>query len=198
MVDFSKVIKGKYGTKSFQEIKNTYDWIVIAANKLQLSNLKIASHFLFNVGDIVCSTDGITEFIEHAYGSSNFKINSFQVYIYDENKLIISVSYLLNLSIRSSSKTDLEKFVTILNNTSIDEKNNLPPVSVTYIEAHESATVVAGKNNIVNSTNAIINEPIKESKIKQWFRPIIQNILSNGIWYILTMIGTFLITKYFT
>lgn len=67
-----------------------------------------------------------------------------------------------------------------------------------YIEAHESATVVAGKNNIVNSTNAIINEPIKESKIKQWFRPIIQNILSNGIWYILTIIGTFLITKYFT
>lgn len=196
MADFSKDIKCKYGTRSFQEVKNTYDWIVIAANKLQLNNLRITSQFLFNIGDIACSTDGIAEFIEHAYGASNFKITSFQIYIYDGSKLVISASYLLSMRIRSSSKTDLEKFITILSKTSVDEKDKSTPVSVTYIEAHERATVVAGENNIVNSNNAIINEPVKESKIKLWFRPIIQNILSNGIWYMLTAVITFLITKF--
>lgn len=202
MAKFSKYnIKLKYGVKTFKETKRTYDWIEKAALKWGGENVQIKSEFLFDLGDITCSAEGIKEFIETAYGASDYRLTSFNIYFEDGSQRI-SLHYLHNLSIHTESKVELENFLSILEKTDLDEKTETPQINYienqTNIDNPNGGTIIQGNNNVVATNNSKINlnSPRKESKFKKWLIAIGQNLLSNWIWYLLT-IGITAIIAYF-
>ena len=201
MAGFYQCVDCKYGVDSYQAIKNTYDWILKAAQKLGLNKLKVAEQFTFKIGDILCVAENITEFIEHAYGSENFELINFHINIYNENKNIVSVIYLLNLKVYTDDKVSLEKFVNLLNTTTLDEVEINDTISITYIEKQNSGIIIQGDNNAVaNDHSSVITSAgkLKSSKVKQWLNAIGQNLLANGIWYLLCLVGGALITSLIT
>lgn len=204
MAKFSKNnIKLKYGVKTFEETKRTYDWIEKAALKWGGENVQIKSEFLFDLGDITCSTEGIKEFIETVYGASDYRLTSFDIYIEDGSQRI-SLHYLHSLSIYTGSKVELENFLSILEKSDLDKKTETPQINYienqTNIDNHNGGTIIQGNNNVVatNNSKVNLNGTRKESKLKKWLIAIGQNLLSNWIWYLLTIGITALIAYFAT
>lgn len=196
MARFRKSIANKYGVKTFQETTNTYDWIIKAIHKGTFSALKINSEFNFSISDIDCSCDGIEEFVENAYGQANYDLTTMNLSVYsgDTRLAYIIVKYDNSINISTESKVMLEKIVSLLESTVLDEAEVDAPISVTYIETqvNNDGILIQGNDNTVANDHSSVNisssKPI-EPKAKQWLNAIIQNLLANGVWYVLCVLG---------
>jgi len=159
MASFSKDIKLKYGVNTYEETKKTYEWIEKSAKKWGGEEANISISFLFYLGDIRCTANSIKEFTEFTFGAHGYKLSSFWGHI-NKGENRIYINYLMDLSISADSKADLEKFLTILETTSLDKKDVVP---ITYIESQvnietqNNGTIVQGDNNTVVSQSSNIN-----------------------------------------
>ena len=199
MARFSKNIELKYGIKTYEETKKSYDWIEKSAKKWGGEEANISISFLFDLGDISCVATNIQEFSEITYGAQGYKLTSFYGSVHKgDNRISINCMF-GTLSISADSRVELEEFLNVLNKTSLEDQDKL---SVTYIEHQtniqnqNSGTIVQGDNNTVvsQSSNININTDKKESKFKKWITAILQNIVSNWIWYLVTAGAAALIT----
>ena len=213
MAKFSINIKNKYGTETFQSVKDTYDWIVVALSKLNMPEKSFNSEFNFSIGEMNCTAKGIDEFIQHAYGVSDFALYSLQISVFfddDENTHIFITNTVMpkeELHISANDKVLLQNIVDSFKQTSINKNESTQVTNQITINGgnnaiannNSSATVVSESNNVkVNSSNiGNITETAKGSKIKEAIKAIITNIASNIIWYILCILAGILIA-YFT
>ena len=157
----------------------------------------ISFNINFRLGDMRCIANSIEEFTELTYGVEGYELTSFEGIIRIKEKKIF-FHYIFDFSVSAENKVDLERFLNILERTSLDEKEGLQRSYIeaqTNIEHQNNVTIVQGKNNTVISNNSNINtsELKKESKVKKWFVAIAQNLVSNWIWYLLTIIASALI-----
>lgn len=190
MASFSKDIELKYGVNTYEETKKTYEWIEKSAKKWGGKKATISMDFQFYLGDIMCTTDDIKEFCEITYGVVGYRLIALRGVVCAEERRIY-LNYLCDLSVSADNKLDLESFLNVLETTNFDEKDQLP---ITYIESqvnietqNNGITVQGDHNNVVSqSSNIDINTEKKESKLKKWVAAILQNIVSNWIWYLVT------------
>ena len=201
MAKFSKNINCKYGFSTYEDVKDTYNWIKKSLQKVNCKDLNTKEHFHFRVGDISCFVDNFSEFIQYGYGVSGFEFVAIHIYASSENEDIYisdgwkGENHLLRVS--SDSKETLEKVCEALSSTDLNDTN--PSPNITYITTqNNNNTNITGNNNVVINQSEDVdannpNEKRKESTIKQWLRAIAQNLLSNWIWYLLTlMAGVFI------
>lgn len=201
MADFAQRIDNKYGTATYQDTKNTYDWIMKAIEKMNFYSVKTS--FGFYMGDISCFCNSIEEFIAYAYGQANYSFIAMNFTVESEESLSISVDYDTQIRISAKSKNLLERTATSLKNTALNEFEINDSISVTYVNQQHVETLVGGNNNIVANDNSSvvagnnnsIGQSNKESLIKQWFSAIGQNLISNGIWYVLCIVGGIVIAR---
>lgn len=197
MASFSQNISGKYGVKSYQDTKKTYDWIMKSLNKGGFENLKVTTEFLFDISEITCKCKNIEEFVEHAYGQSDYNLVSMDFTIKSEGIPLwfIIVDSSSRIRISTDTKSLLEKIVGLLKNTSLDGTEKNGPISVTHIDYQNNSVIVNGDSNIIaNEHSTITNKQEKpESKINKWLQGICQGILANWIWYILGLIASALL-----
>lgn len=190
MANFTKSVKIEYKRDSYQDIQDLYDCIQTVLNNCNFSDYRIQSRFLFSVDDILCSCSNVEEFIENAYGCHNFFASTMEVTVFSGDKCIAAMGLdpLGELRISSDSKVILQKIEKALQFVISSERAGVDGTTSVYIE-HQSTVQVTGSNNIVANGNSSIqvdnNSGVKESKGRQWVRVIIQNLISNGIWYIL-------------
>lgn len=197
MASFIKYVNCKYSLSSYKEVKDTYNWIIKSLQKLNYKNLQITEHFQFHVGDISCSVDNYSEFVQYGYGVSDFGFVAIHIHASNENEDIYicdgwkDKNYQLRVS--SDSKETLEKVCEALSSTDLNDTN--PSPNITYITTqNNNNTNITGDNNVVINQSEDVdantpNEKRKESTIKQWLRAIAQNLLSNWIWYLLTLLA---------
>ena len=55
MATFWKDIKNKYSVRTYQDTKNTYDWIIKAINKGNFGCDEVDAEFLFDISSMLCS-----------------------------------------------------------------------------------------------------------------------------------------------
>ncbi len=195
MARFRLKIENKYGVKTFQETKNTHDWIYKSLIKCGFTNSKITSDFSFDISNIHCSCYNIEEFIENAFGQNEYVFGCGHIEVWFEHEIIASILYSsTSVSISSSSKIVLDKIINSLKETTLEDA---PLHATTYIanQTTNTITVNGDNNNIANDNSSVVTLPKekKEGKLKQWLRAIGQNIISNIVWYILGLIVAVLI-----
>lgn len=213
MADFSIHIKNKYCTDTFQSVKDTYEWIALSLSELDLPEKSFKAEFRFSIGEMHCSTKGLDEFIQHAYGVSDFSFYELKISVDFEKDTVIHVfictSIFRNdeLYINTNDKVVLQNLVDIFNRTDINNNGSKPVTNQITINGgnnaiannNSSATVVSDSKNVKVNNSNICNttETAKESKIKKVIKSILTNIASNFIWYILCVLAGILIA-YFT
>lgn len=190
MANYSIDIKHKYGTKSYQETKNTYEWILKAFAKSNIDISHKKEDFSFYMGKLHCSTTSFEEFVENAYGCDGYDLGRFQIYVFEKGEIILSVHCSTDkLSISSESKAMIETVVNSLESTSLDEAEINGPISIEI-----KAPIVIGDKNVVGNditgNNNNINSDIsatdkKTSKFKAWLESLAQNLLANWLWYLI-------------
>lgn len=192
MADFSKKIKNRYGIRTYQDVKNTYDWIEKALRKGGFADLRMNARFLFNLSEITCSCEGIEEFVENAYGQADFDLTNMMLSVYDGDAYVahIQIGFDSQVRISTGSRVLLEKIVGLLEKTELNETEANDPISVTYVETeiHSGGVLIQGDHNTAaNDHSAVTVSPAKEkeSKGRQWLTGIVQSLVSNGIWYLL-------------
>lgn len=204
LASFSQSIPGKYGVKSYQETKNTYDWIMKSLYKGGFQDLEVDTDFLFDMAEITCSCKGLEEFVEHAYGQDNYSLISMDFKIQSKgiSRWYISMDGSSKINIRTNTKILLEKVIDLLKDTSLDETEVNDPISVTYIEHQSNDITIDGDNNAVavNSSTAVNIESSTnaEPRWKQNLKAIVQNLIANWIWYLLTATIAAIITFFAT
>lgn len=201
MASFSQKIENKYGISTYQDTKNTYDWIIKAIQKMGTFDIKTT--FGFSASEISYHCDNIEEFVAYAYGQADYDFTSMDFAIKSESEKfwIVSVNFENKLRILTESKNLLERAVTFLKNTTLDESEMNDPISIVYVNQQHVKTLVEGSNNIVandyssviTGNNNSIGQSNKESPINQWLKAIGQNLVSNGVWYILCILGGIII-----
>ena len=188
MTSFSKEIKSPYGTETYNDIKKNYNWIINALNKMSNSKPKIQSEFLFYLGDVYCSTESFSEFTENAYGASGFEIISFTIRAEFPNERI-NIHYLTEFSVKANKRESLERIISLLEATPVAEEQE--KTNITY----NDSVIVHGDNNILANNSVVsVNEEKPQSSIRKWLSSISQNLVANGIWYLLCMAGGAIIT----
>ena len=212
MASFAQYIENNYSTDTYQGTKNTYDWIEKVLQKQNVTDYDV--EFYFGLADISCSCSGIEEFASYAYGQLGFTFYhlEFSIRSGEGSPWYISVDSRNEVRISTKSKILLEECVSLLKNTTLDDTEINDSMSITYIEQQHVGAMLTGNNNtianehsslitgtgntIANEHSAITppNEP-DESKMSQWLRAIGQNLLSNGIWYILCILGGVIIAQ---
>lgn len=203
MARFSQKIENKYGVATYQDTKNTYDWIIKTIQKIGFADMKAT--FDFSVSEISCHCDNIEEFIEYAYGQAEYDFTSMRFTIKsDSGELwLVFAEFDKKLMISTESKNLLERAVTFLKNTTLDESEINNPISVTYVSHQCVETLVGGNGNIiandhstvVTGNNNSIGQSNKDSRIMQWVKAIGQNLISNGVWYILCILSGIVIAR---
>lgn len=163
LASFSQSISAKYGTKCYQDTKNTYDWIVKSLNKGGFQDLKIETDFLFDISEISYSCERVEEFVEYAYGQSDYSLISMNFRIESKEKRLCSiyVNSVSNVRISTDSKNLLEKVVNVLKHTSLDETEPNDPISVMYIEHQDNSVIVNGNSNVIANNHGIIADKLE-------------------------------------
>ncbi len=204
MARFNKTIKNVYGVKTFQDTKNTYDWLSKALHKGSFPQLEINADFIFDISEISCSCEGITEFIENAYGQAGYSLTSFNLSAYSEKKKIafMIIDSFCGIRIFTDSKVMLERIINLVENTSLDETEENNPISVTYVETqiNNDGVIIKGDGNVVanNHSEVEVDKEEKESGLKTFLNGVFQNIASNFLWYLLTLTAGGLLTYFLT
>lgn len=190
MASYSVDLKHKYETKTYQETKNTYEWIFKAFAKANIDTSNIRENFSFNIGKVHCNTENFEEFVENAYGCDNFDFGSFYIYVFEGTEVVLSVYCSVDkLSISSKSKVMIETVVNSLESTSLDETEVNDPISIEInapIIVGDKNVVgnnITGNNNKINSETNVAEK--KPSKIKAWLESLAQNLLANWLWYLI-------------
>lgn len=194
MASFSQTIECKYGIKSFQDTKNTYDWMLESIYKMKTPPEKISSQFNFNTGNISCSCESIEEFVEHAYGAEVYSLSTMS--ILDSNlHIYLAVDSRNLVTISTKSKQLLEEIVGLLNDTELGSEEINNPISIMYIEQQDNSVTVNGDSNMVaNNHSAIVDKQEKaESKTSKWLQGICQGVLANGVWKLLGILAAIII-----
>ena len=203
MATFWKDIKNKYSVRTYQDTKNTYDWIIKAINKGNFGCDEVDAEFLFDISSMLCSCHGIDEFIENAYGYDGYKFTQMRLSFCPENcgRVGIAVGYDNKISISSTNKVMMEKLASLLDSTSLDEAEINNPVSLTYIKTqiNNDGVIINGDHNTVanNHSEIEVEQKKEEPGIKSFWAGILQNITSNFIWYLLTF-GAGIVIAYLT
>lgn len=163
MASFSQNIPIKYGVKSYQDTKNTYDWIMKSLNKGEFQDLKIETRFLFDISEISYSCENIEKFVEHAYGQNDYSFISMHLSIESKGVPLwfISVDTTPHVRISTDTKTLLEKIVGLLRSTSLDETETNDPISVMYIEHQDNSVTVSGNGNVITNNHSIITDKLE-------------------------------------
>lgn len=196
MARFSQTIDGKYGVKTYQETKKTYDWIVKAIAAGNYLSSQKQEDFYFSIGGINCSCKSIAEFTENAYGQENFSLISLTVTTCDKKGNIISFSVHDDgkIWVSTYSKIVLDDMINLLMSTNLSSTEVNDPKAVTYIENQNNGVFINGnKNRVTQAQN--INTP-QTSKWRQLIASIFQNLIANGIWYLVIASGSALITYF--
>lgn len=199
MASFTIDVTNKYGVDTFQDVKNTYDWIVTSVNELNVDVQDYHSHFLFYVGEIYCSTDGIEEFVQHAYGMSNFRFINFDIHfeLKGNKSVFINTSPRKEVSITSEDKSIINDITDALKKTDIDKSTEsaLPPITINgdnnaIAIDNSSATAINRSKNVKvkNKISKNSETDSKKSKLREILRAIAANIASNAIWYLLCIL----------
>lgn len=147
LTSFYQTIKGKYGVKTYQETKNTYDWILKAVQKANFKIAKINSRFLFDIGKISCSCSTIEEYVENAYGAVEYSLTSMAIDAYSDKgrEIYLSVDSSNQIYISASNRNRLEKMVQLLNDTGLEQSEISDSISVMYIETqYNNAPTING------------------------------------------------------
>lgn len=197
MASFSQTIQGKYGVKSYQDTKNTYDWIMKSLEKGKFLNLEVSTEFLFWISEIRCKCNNIIEFTEHAYGQKDYRLISmhFSITSTEEGLWFLSVDSNSSIGISANSKSLLEKIVGLLRSTFLDKTEKNDPISITYIEHQDNSVTVNGDSNIIaNNNSTILDKQEKpEAKVSNWIQGICQGMLANLMWWILGLVAVALL-----
>lgn len=195
MAKFNQKIDSKYGVNTYQETKNTYDWLMKVIHSEDYSKLRIEEHFNFDIGKIGCVCDNFTEFVENAYGQEDYSFTamSLSLYFSSEEPIFIHVSPSGNVSISAGNKTLLSRIVEKLENTNLASNEINDSISVAYIENQNNGVIIQGDKNRVSYAKNISNPPAP--KWKQFIGTIFQNLVANWIWYLITIIATALFTS---
>lgn len=197
MANFNQMIDGKYGVSTYQETKNTYEWIMKAIHSENYSILNYSEKFLFDIGKIGCSCHSFKEFVEIAYGQQDYSLISMDLHLHfvnDENdeSIYISVDPRRKVRVSAGNKTLLSEIVEKLETTNLASDEIDDSDSVVYIENQNNGVVIQGDKNCVSYAKDINNPQLP--KWKQFLNAIIQNLVSNWIWYLLTIVATAVVT----
>lgn len=207
MASFYTSIENKYSVDSFQSVKNTYYWIIESLNKLNIIEKSFSARFLFDTGQITCSAEGIDEFVQHAYGSSNFSFTECSIHtkLSDNNSVAIYLKHNNTIRVCCEDKVLLQNIIDILNRTDINEQSDKTVNNITInggnnaiANNNSTATIVSNskKVNISNSNNSKGEITNKESKIRTVFNAIMTNLASNFIWYLLCVLAGALVAYF--
>ena len=154
-------------------------------------------HFQFRCGDITYVAESIEDFTKDAYGATDFHLVSMQLMYFLPCKEQISVNYLGDVTVTASNKVLLEDLIKRLNITS--NINNTQPKQPIY-NSGGNTIIINGNGNVVANAGGVISgndienkqdvlQPKeKQSKIKDFFSGVLQNIVSNIVWYLLGLI----------
>ena len=175
MATFWKDIKNKYSVKTYEDTKKSHDWVIKALQKATFDCSDLKSDFLFTVSGILCSCKGVEEFTENAFGYTDFRLNHIYISFWpkDYGHVSISIEHDNQVSISTESRIMLEEIITLLEKTSIDEEQG-------------------------DHTSVIRVKMDDDFSIKQFFAGIVQNIASNFIWYLLTLLAGGLLAYFMT
>ncbi len=204
MAHFSKKITNIYGVETYQNTKNTYDWLIKALNKGNFPEMQVDADFLFDVSEISCSCQDISEFVEHAFGQADYRLIVFHLAVYSEDKKIafIVVDPFRGIGVTTDTKLMLERITNLIEGTSLDETEVNDPISVVYIDKqiNNSGVLIQGNGNVVanNDSKVEVEEAEKESKFRKFWVGILQNVTSNLIWYLLTLAAGGLLAYFLT
>ena len=191
MASFSKTIETNRSLATYQDVRNVYDWLINSIDELKIQDKNITEELRFYIGDITCNTKSFSEFIEHAYGVDSFKFSELGIFVHQklENILYISLRFDSSLYISTSDKIVLENFCNILQKKETDT----PTIVYNIASQNNNTTTINGNNNAVvnQSENVNINTETQKtgSKFHQWLTAILQNLLANWIWYLLTLLA---------
>lgn len=210
MAKFSIPVVNKYGIGTFEDVKNTYAWIVLSLKKLNIDISGAEPTFLFSTGKIQCSAIGIEEFIQHAYGMADFHFINFDMLITsnDRPNIYIFMNYGNEINISASDKRIIQDIANTLNETALNENTVSSATNITIngdnnaIASNKSTAIVMNdseKIKIKNYNN--IETTSEKSRLKKILNSIFTNIVSNLVWYILCFLigalGTYLLSKFF-
>lgn len=195
MASFKKDINNIYGVETYQDTKNTYDWLTKALRKGNFPELEIDSHFLFDISELSCSCEGIEEFVENAYGQAEFSLTNFILSAFSRKNRIafICVDPFCSVRISTDSKVMLERIVNLIENTSLDETEVNDPISITYVETqvNNDGVIIQGDGNVVANNHSKVeiekDDKKEASRFKKFWLGVAQNIATNFIWYLLTL-----------
>lgn len=195
---FWKDIKNKYSVDTYQDTKNTYDWIAKAINKGNFDCDEVRTAFLFNLSSMLCSCNGIEEFAENAYGHNGYKLVNMRFSFWPKDLGHVSIEVNNNcISVSTTTKLMMEKIVVLLEGTSLDDEEADDSVSVTYIKTqiNNDGVIIKGDHNTVanNHSEIELEKNEKESGFKKFWAGVLQNITSNLVWYFLTLAVGFLL-----
>lgn len=189
MAIFSIAIDNKYPENSVENSLETYRWIYSSLKNADIIDGDIRSSFLFQVGDILCNCDSYEEFMEYAYGETNYKLIQITLALWNttRNRTITVRAENDGIRISANNKVFLEKILQELKKETKSSNN-------TYIGAQYNISEVSGKNVTINQgENITISSDNKESKFKLWIESILQNLLANWLWIVITAIIGFII-----
>ena len=204
MASFWKSINNKYGVSSYKETKDTHDWILKSLEKGNFPNLEVETGFMFDISAITCSCNGIDEFIEYAYGQDEYKFFYLDMRFSSDGQYIASINITSSdeLRISAHSKVILEQVIGLIENTTLDESENSPASSVTYVNAkvNNSGVIVNNSSNFTahNESEIELTAESKETGFKKFWTGVIQNLATNFIWYLLTLIAGFMVAYFCT
>ncbi|MBR3887756.1 MAG: hypothetical protein IKJ32_01525 [Clostridia bacterium] len=194
MANFTQKIKSKYNVNTYEETKKAYEWIVYSIEKLKLSNKKTEVEFYFYTGDIGCECNSLEEFTKYAYGQDRYRLITLKVMQYqnDGKSIIYASCFGSEVYLSTEDKMILEKVVKSLEETNIDkDEKNTSNINIQQ-NLYNIGSINGNNNNIVqgNDNKVIIDkEQKKESKFKNWIEAILQNLLANWIWIVITVVG---------
>ena len=111
MGNYSIQIKSPYDTKTYNDIKNTYLWVINICELLGIDEAEISSSFHYRIGEIICESNSFEEFTENAFGQKIVLIVA-KVYTQKQLNLYFSISakYFLNVKniyISCNSKSEI-------------------------------------------------------------------------------------------
>ncbi|MBQ7036753.1 MAG: hypothetical protein IJN74_04605 [Clostridia bacterium] len=136
MAEFSKIIKSKYDFKTYESTKKAVEWILLSLKRLNMSSQKPKVNFLFDIGDIGCSCETMEDFVENAYGQKGYSLTQFKVIQFLHSNLCAYISSRNNdeLYISTNNKNALEKIIQCLEETSLDDSDNVEIQKVAKIK----------------------------------------------------------------
>lgn len=180
--------------ESYDDVVSLYSLLSSISCGLGLSRPNVTGRFHFYIGKISCVCNSYKEFVEEAYGTESFRFISASIYINDRNETVVSIQSIGGDSVSASadSRIVLEKFFTQLETTQKSAQNIDNGITQTIIDS----VIINGNRNVVANNKSQVNAETdkKESGFRKFCVDVLQDIMSNFIWYLLTLGAGVLLT----